>query len=135
MHLPYIIIVILRPSNHKCCVYVSMLTERDCTGHVILASQMSNVAFEILLRILQVPFSNLVPDASKCWDSTSNRPRPVPFTFCRITSVVTTLLQYAKHRVPQIQEAKQPITKNYSFTLTKHQSWMDLTMMERASDR
>jgi len=65
-----------------------MLTESVCTGHVTLAPQIYNVAFEILLRILQVPLSNLVPDASKCWDGISNRPRPVPSTFYRITNVV-----------------------------------------------
>jgi len=84
------IIVAIRPSNHKCCIYVSMLPERDCTGHVNLAPQMPNVAFEILLRILQVSLSNLVPDANKCWDSISKRPRPVPSTFYPITRVVTT---------------------------------------------
>ena len=99
MHLPYIIIA-LRPSNHKCCIYVSMLTERErereresvCVYALVTCSlvpQMYKVAFEILIRILQVPLSNLVPDANKCCDSTSNRPRPVPSTFYRITSVVS----------------------------------------------
>ena len=70
-----------------------MLTERECTGHVTLAPQMYAVAFEILLRTLQVPLSNLVSDAIKCWDSASNRPRPVPSTIYRITSVVRVQLK------------------------------------------